>query len=106
MFRNRRLDPTVLGGTRGPEVEGFPGVHYAVPHVHAAAPVPKIDLVPDFGGPPRPRHEHRDAIDRRPQEVIVLEIQDPRAHKRPKELLRPPPLDFHRRNILFAYLNL
>src|SRR5207249_10005168 len=37
IVQDARLDPTVLGGTRGPEVEGFPGVHYAVPQVRAAA---------------------------------------------------------------------
>src|SRR2546428_3964455 len=105
IVQDARLDPTVLGGTRRPEVEGSPGIHYAVPQVRAAAPIPEIDLVPDFGGPPRPRHEHRDAINRRLQELIVLEIQDPRAHKRPKNLLRLRPLDLHRRNIRFAKLD-
>src|SRR5947209_9773602 len=79
IVQDARLDPTVLGGTRGPEVEGFHGVHYTIPQVRATAPVAQIDLVSDFGGPARPRHENRDAIDRRLQEVIVLQIQDPRA---------------------------
>src|SRR3989475_5492960 len=105
IVQDARLDPTVLGGTGGPEVEGFPGVHYAVPQVCAAAPIPEIDLVPDFGGPPRPRHEHLHAIDRRLQDLKVLEIQDPRAHNRPENLLRLRPLDLHRRNIRFAKLD-
>src|SRR5256885_12621471 len=45
IVQDARLDPTVLGGTRGPEVEGFPGVHDPVPQVRAAAPIPEIDLV-------------------------------------------------------------
>src|SRR5256712_12780974 len=105
IVQDARLDPTVLGGTRGPAVEGFPGVHYAVPQVCAAAPIPEIDLVPDFGGPPRPRHEHRDAIDRRLQEVIVLEIQDLRTDERLEQRLRFRALDLHRRNIRFAKLD-
>src|SRR3989454_3425674 len=104
VVQDARLDPTVLGGTRGPEVEGSPGIHYAVPQVRAAARIPEIDLVPDFGGPPRPRHEHRDAIDRRLQEVIVLEIQDPRTDERLEQRLRFRALDLHRRNIRFAKL--
>src|SRR3989454_1646071 len=105
IVQDARLDPTVLGGTRGPEVEGFPGVHDPVPQVRAAAPIPEIDLVPDFGGPPRSRHEHRDAIDRRLQEVIVLEIQDPRTDERLEQRLRFRALDLHRRNIRFAKLD-
>src|SRR2546422_2169636 len=88
IVQDARLDPTVLGGTRGPDVEGFPGVHDSVPQVRPAAPIPEIDLVPDFGGPSRPRHDHRDAIDRRLQEVIVLEIQNPRTDERLEQRLR------------------
>src|SRR2546426_5695284 len=105
IVQDARLDPTVLGGTRGPEVEGFPGVHDSVPQVRPAAPIPEIDLVPDFGGPSRPRHEHRDAIDRRLQEVIVLEIQNPRTDERLEQRLRFRALDLHRRNIRLAKLD-
>src|SRR2546422_1116334 len=105
VVQDARLDPTVLGGTSGPEVEGSPGIHYAFPQVRAPARIPEIDLVPDFGGPPRPRHEHRDAIDRRLQEVIVLEIQDLRTDERLEQRLRFRALDLHRRNIRFAKLD-
>src|SRR2546426_1930522 len=105
IVQDARLDPTVLGGPRGPEVEGPPGVHHTVPQVCAAAAVAEIDLVPDFGGPARPRHEYRDAIDLRLQEMIIFEIQDPRAHERPEHLLRFRALDLHRRNIRLAKLD-
>src|SRR5712691_7547895 len=39
------FDPTVLGGTGGPEVERSPGFHHSVPQVRAAARVEEIDLV-------------------------------------------------------------
>src|SRR5712691_2879153 len=96
------LDPTVLGGTGGPEVERSPGFHHSVPQVRAAARVEEIDLVSYFGGPTCPRDNHRDAIDGRFQKVIIFETRDPRADERSQYVPRFRALNLHRRDVRLA----
>ena len=74
IVQDARLDPSVLGGTGGPKVEPLARFPHAPPKLGPPASVAEIDLVSDFGGPAGPRHEDRDSIDLRVEEMIVREI--------------------------------
>src|SRR6058998_724712 len=99
------LDPAVLGGTGGPKVEWLPGRHDAVPQIGSATSVAQIDLVSDFGGPSRPRDDHRDAINRRFEKVVVFQIRDRWAHERAEHVFRFRSLNLHGRDVGFSDLD-
>src|SRR5256712_13345478 len=72
IVQDPRLDPTVLGWTGGTDVERLPRLHDAIPQLRAAASVAQVNLESDFGGPAGSSDDHRDAINRRLEEVVVL----------------------------------
>src|SRR2546426_418807 len=55
-----------------------------------------------FFGPSRPRDDHRDAIDRRFEKVVVFQIRDRWAHERAEHVFRFRSLDLHGRDVGFS----
>src|SRR3989449_7167416 len=99
------FDPSVFRGTGRAKGEGLPCRHDAVPQIGPSTSVAQIDLVSDFGGPSRPRDDHRDAIDRCFEKVVVFQIRDRWANERAEHILRFRSLDLHRRNVGFSDLD-
>src|SRR5437867_4816368 len=106
IVQDARLDPTVFGGAGGPKVEPLAGSHHALPKISAPASVAQVDLVSDFGGPAGPRHEDRDSIDLRVEEMIVREIQDAWTGEGTEKILRFWSLDLHRGDVGFLDLDI
>src|SRR6266581_274596 len=99
------FDPSVFRRTGRAKGERLSGRHDAVPQIGSPTSVAQIDLVSDFGRPSRPRDDHRDAIDRRFEKVVVFHIRDRWANERAEHILRFRSLDLHGRDVGFSDLD-
>src|SRR5207244_8217587 len=94
---NRSLESAVFLLAGEAHVVLRTGLHDRVPELGALRRVGQLDLVPDLRGPPRARHDHRDALDLESLEEVVLDAEDVLPDEIAHQFLRLRTLDLTRR---------